>query len=93
MNLGQRLGRALSDHRAADAGLITGERQGRHRYVRLASPAVAEVIAKLRQAEATARREAEGVEEEGVDAEREQIRPATKAEKFSAGKAIPVELV
>ena len=28
----------------ADAGLITGERQGRHRYVRLASPAVAEVI-------------------------------------------------
>ena len=25
--------------------------------------------------------------------EREQIRPATKAEKFSAGKAIPVELV
>ena len=37
----------------ADAGLITGERQGRHRYVRLASPAVAEVIEALMTVAAT----------------------------------------
>lgn len=33
--------------RLAEAGLIAGERQGRHRYVRLASPAVAEAIEAL----------------------------------------------
>lgn len=37
----------------ADAGLISGERQGRHRYVRLASPAVAEVIEALMTVAAT----------------------------------------